>query len=106
MGTPAAPRIDDRLRRYIAGAPFFASPAQVTREVGDLAWALGLTRPSYQQVRELLGGAQQLEAVRAGAQTSRGRLVLRAMGNAYGFMAEYPGPGLADWYERYKRGLV
>jgi hypothetical protein len=106
VGTPAAPRIDDRLRRYIAGTPIFSSPAQVTREVGDLAWRLGLTRPSYQQVRELLGGAQRPEPVRPAAQTSRGRVVLRAAINAYAFMNEYPGPGLADWYERYKRGLV
>jgi hypothetical protein len=106
VGTPAAPRIDDRLRRYIAGAPLFASPAQVTREVGDLAWALGLTRPSYQQVRELLGGAHQLESSVAAAQTSPGRVVLNAFGASYGFLAQYPGPGLEDWYRRYKRGLV
>jgi hypothetical protein len=106
MGTPAAPRIDVRLRRYIAGVPFFASPADVTREVGDLAWHLGLPRPSYQQVRELLGGAQRPEPVLLAAQTSRGRVVLRAFGNAYGFMSQYPGPGLEDWYRRYKRGLV
>jgi hypothetical protein len=107
MGTPAAPRIDDRLRRYIVAAPFACSPAQLTREVGELAWALGLTRPSYQQVRLLsLGGVRRAEPTRAAAQTSRGLVVLRAALNAYGFMAEYPGPGLADWYLRYKRGLV
>ena len=106
MGTPAAPRIDPRLRQYIAGAPFLHSPAQVTREVGNLAWTLGLTRPSYQQVRELLGGAQRPEPVRAGTQTSRGRVILRTAIDAYGFLAEYPGPGLAGMYERYKRGLL
>ncbi|HEX3805853.1 MAG TPA: hypothetical protein VHV52_03640 [Gaiellaceae bacterium] len=106
MGTPAAPRIDVRLRRYISGAPFFASPAEVTREVGDLAWQLGLPRPSYQQVRELLGGAHRPEAVPVAAQTSRGHIVLRAIGTGYDFMAQYPGPGLEDWYRRYKRGLV
>jgi hypothetical protein len=106
VGTPAAPRIDDRLRRYIAGAPFFACPADVTREVGDLAWQLGLARPSYQQVRELLGGAQRREVAPVAAQTSPGRIALNAFGSAYGFLAQYPGPGLEDWYRRYKRGLV
>jgi hypothetical protein len=54
MGTPAAPRIDDRLRRYIAGSSFFDTPAETTRAAGELAWALGLPRPSYEQVRALM----------------------------------------------------
>ncbi|HEY6960814.1 MAG TPA: hypothetical protein VI408_02875 [Gaiellaceae bacterium] len=106
MGVCIAPRLDPRLRQYIAGAPFFASPAQVTREVGDLAWQLGLPRPSYQQVRELMGGANRPTAPRESVQTSKGRVVLRAAGAAFDFLYQYPGPGLEDWYRRYKRGLV
>ena len=106
MGTPAAPRIDPRLRQYIAGAWLFASPAEVTREVGELAWQLGLPRPSYQQVRELLGGAVRPVAAPAAAQTSTGRIVLHGVGQALDFMYQYPGPGLGDWYRRYTRGLV
>ena len=34
MGVRAAPRIDPRLRQFIAGSPFFASPAEVTRATG------------------------------------------------------------------------
>jgi hypothetical protein len=40
------------------------------------------------------------------AQTSYGRVVLRGVGQAFDFMYQYPGPGLADWYRRYNRGLV
>jgi hypothetical protein len=63
-----------------------------------------LTRPSYQQVRVLMGGAIAPQPVKAAAQTSRGKVVLRGIGAAYDFMAQYPGPGLEDWYRRYKRG--
>jgi hypothetical protein len=106
MGVPAAPRIDDRLRRFIAGSPFFASPAEVTRTAGDLAWELGLTRPSYQQVRTLLGGAVSPRPVATGSQTTKGRVVIANVNRALDFLYQYPGPGLADWYSRYKRGLV
>jgi hypothetical protein len=106
VGTPAAPRIDDRLRQFIAGSPWSASPAEVTRAVGDLAWQLGLLRPSYQQVRELMGGSMCPVTPPAAAQTSYGRVVLRGVGQAFDFMYQYPGPGLADWYRRYNRGLV
>ena len=106
MGTPAAPRINDRLRRFIAGSPLFASPADVTRSVGDLAWELGLPRPSYQQVRELMGGARRPQPPATGTQTSRGRLVLQNVNRVLDVLYEYPGPGMADWYRRYKRGLV
>jgi hypothetical protein len=103
MGTPAAPRIDRRLRRYIAGAGSFDSPAEVTRAVGNLAWELGLPRPSYEQVRHLLGGAVvRTVAASPAAHTSRGEVALRYVGMLW----EYPGPGLADWYRRYQRGLV
>ena len=104
VGVRAAPRIDPRLRQFIAGSPFFASPAEVTRATGELAWSLGLARPSYQQVRELIGGAKRFVVVAPSAQTSRGRVVLRYAGRFMDGLYEYPGPFLGDWYERYKRG--
>jgi hypothetical protein len=104
MGVPAAPRIDDRLRQFIARSGFFDSPADVTRAVGDLAWSLGLARPSYQQVRELMGGARRLEPGAQGAQTSRGRVVLQNVARVIDVLYQYPGPGLEDWYRRYSRG--
>jgi hypothetical protein len=104
MGTPAAPRIDARLRQYIAGSPASASPAEVTRAVGELAWKLGLTRPSYQQVRELMGGARRAERPVASLPRSTTRVALAGVSTGLDFLYQYPGPGLADWYERYKRG--
>jgi hypothetical protein len=104
VGVRAAPRIDPRLRQFIVGSPFFASPAEVTRATGELAWTLGLARPSYQQVRELMGGANRPVTVATAAQTSRGRVVLRYAGRFMEGLYEYPGPFLGDWYERYKRG--
>jgi hypothetical protein len=106
MGTPAAPRIDDRLRRYIAGSDFFARPADVTRGVGELAWQLGLPRPSYEQVRALMGGANRLQAPIARPERSTTQLVLRGVSTGLNVLYEYPGPGLADLYQRYKRGLL
>ncbi|HEY7396721.1 MAG TPA: hypothetical protein VH538_00350 [Gaiellaceae bacterium] len=53
----AAPRIDPRLQRLIERRAH-DSAAAVTRDVGDAAWSLGLTRPSYQQVRTLLRVAE------------------------------------------------
>ena len=104
MGVPLAPRIDPRLRRYIVGADLFESPAEVTRAAGELAWRLGLTRPSYQQVRVLMGGSHRPPPVAAGVQTSKGRVVLHGINQVLDVLYQYPGPGLADWYERYKRG--
>jgi hypothetical protein len=106
VGVPAAPRIDDRLRRFIAGSSLFDSPAQVTRSVGDLAWELGLPRPCYEQVRMLLGGAAPVRPAATGSQTTKGRVVIANVNRALDFLYQYPGPGLADWYSRYKRGLV
>jgi hypothetical protein len=102
----SAPRIDPRLRQFIVGSPFFASPAEVTRATGELAWSLGLARPSYQQVRELMGGANRPVSVAPSVQTSRGRVVLRHAVQFVDHLYEYPGPFLGDWYLRYKRGLV
>lgn len=76
----------------------------MTRATGELAWSLGLPRPSYQQVRELMKGANQRAPAPAAAQTSRGRVVLRYAGRFMDGLYEYPGPFLGDWYERYKRG--
>jgi membrane protein len=91
VGIRAAPRIDPRLRQFIAGSPFFASPADVTRATGELAWSLGLVRPSYQQVRELMGGAIRPTPVGSAAQTSPGRVVLLRNGNrVMGRLYEYP----------------
>jgi hypothetical protein len=106
VGVVIAPRIDPRVRKLIVGADFFASPAEVTRAAGELAWQLGLPRPSYQQVRELMGGANRPAALAAPVQTSKGRLVLKGLEEAANFLYQYPGPGLEDWYRRYKRGLV
>jgi hypothetical protein len=100
--TVSAPRIDPRILALVAAAPAGATAAETTRAAGELAWRLGLPRPSYEQIRVLLGRAAQ-PAV--GVQTSsRGRLyyVLERVGVLY----EYPGPGLADWYRRYSRGLL
>jgi hypothetical protein len=104
MGVPAAPRIDGRLRHFISGAGFFDSPAEVTRAAGDLAWQLGLPRPSYQQVRLLMGGAERPVPVAQGSQTSRGKLVLHGVNQALDFLYQYPGPGMAKWYRSYVRG--
>ena len=54
----AAPRIDERLIRAIERAPAKASAAEVTRAVGDIAWSLGLPRPSYEQVRVIVRESQ------------------------------------------------
>jgi hypothetical protein len=100
VGTTIAPRIDERLRRLIATAPREATAAEVTRLAGALAGTLALPRPSYQQVRVLL------KAARATTSPTRPRLFLTAaqINEVLGFLYEYPGPGLADWYERYKHG--
>ena len=57
--TRSAPRIGPRLREAIVAAGRDASAADVTRHVGALAWQLGLTRPSYQQVREILNESRE-----------------------------------------------
>jgi len=106
MGVAAAPRIDDRLGRFIAGSSVFASPAEVTRAAGDLAWQLGLPRPSYQQVLVRMGGARPAARVVAGVQTTRGKLVLRRVERVVDALYEYPGPGLEGWYRRYMHGAL
>ncbi|HEX4526634.1 MAG TPA: hypothetical protein VH108_07830 [Gaiellaceae bacterium] len=102
MGTVAAPRLDERLRRYIAGSPRLATAADVTRGVGDLAWDLGLPRPSYQAVRLFLALARDRTSASGARQTAPGKIVLKALDVLY----EYPGPGLAGWYRRYLSGAL
>ena len=104
MGVPLAPRIDDRLRRHIAGAGLFDSPAEVTRAVGALAWELGLPRPSYQQVRFLMRGTRRLASAPAGVQTSKGLVVLRTINRTLDFLTDYPGLGLGPIYREALRG--
>lgn len=100
MGTVAAPRLDERLRRFIAGSPRLATAAEVTRASGDLAWDLGLPRPSYQAVRLLLKELRARTGVSSTHQTSPGKIILKALDVLY----EYPGPGLGGWYQRYVHG--
>ena len=104
MGVPLAPRLDHRLRRYIAGAGLFESPAEVTRSVGALAWELELPRPSYQQVRFLMRGPQAPRPAAAGVQTSKGRLVLRSVNRTLDWLTDYPGLGLGPIYREALRG--
>ena len=75
----------------------------MTRLAGGLAGTLSLPRPSYQQVRVLLKTARS-----TGGKPVRPRLFLTAaqLNEVLGFLYEYPGPGLADWYERYKHGRL
>jgi hypothetical protein len=50
-----APRIPARLIEAIVRLDDRSRPiAETYRQVGDEAWRLGLTRPSYQRVRELI----------------------------------------------------
>ncbi|MFZ1881248.1 MAG: hypothetical protein WAU41_13970 [Gaiellaceae bacterium] len=102
MGTPAAPRIDERLRRYIAGSSRWDTPAEITRLVGQLAWDLALPRPSYQQVRLLVRELRDPHATAEPSPPPAHGKAWRIIDTLY----EYPGPGLADWYERYKRGAL
>lgn len=106
MGVPLAPRIDERLRRYIESVDPFESPADVTRAVGDRAWELGLPRPSYQQVRCVMRGAPRPEPRLAGVRTSRGRVVvvLRALDRTVNWLVDYPGVGLGPIYREALRG--
>lgn len=143
MGTTIAPRIDERLRRFIEGSPEHA--AEVTRRVGALAWELRLTRPSYQQVRVLLNASRGASgpARRPQAPPPKHRLadlpllagpgtgvldllvgmprrdVVRTARRAVDVplsgrralelidrLWEYPAPGLAGFYERYKHGRL
>jgi hypothetical protein len=101
VSTVFAPRIDDRLRRFIVRAPAGESAAEVTRQVGDLAWKLGLPRPSYQRVRVLLDERHPV----GGAVSTRGAPgVAHFVVKTFDVLYQYPGPGMRDWYRRYTRG--
>jgi len=92
MGTTAAPRIDDRLRRLIAGSPSAETAAEVTRLVGALAEELRLARPSYQQVRVHLNESRaDRPPVRVDA-----RRVLELVDQLY----DWPFPGAGDLRRR------
>lgn len=98
MGTTSAPRIDDRLRRFIAGSD--ESAAEVTRRVGALAEELCLSRPSYEQVRVLVRAARSSPAARPLLVPHTEMRVVDLLAHLY----DYPAPGLHDWYQRYRRG--
>jgi hypothetical protein len=100
MVTTAGPRIDDRLRRFIAGS--HEPAAEVTRRVGALAEDLHLTRPSYQQVRVLLNAAHSSSVARPVLVPHTDMRLVDLLAHLY----DYPGPGLADWYRRYQRGAL
>ena len=106
MTTKAAPRIDDRLRRVIAGSARTDTPAAITRLAGNLAWELGLPRPSYQQVRVLVRSVQtgDMSAPAPPLLTLAG--VGRAVAKTLDFVYQYPAWGMEDWYRRYKRGAL
>ena len=88
------------MRAFIASAPAGASAAEVTRQVGDLAWSLGLTRPSYQRVRLLLAERRPPRRVTATTAPGVAHFAVRAVD----FLYEYPGPGLRNWYVGYTHG--
>jgi hypothetical protein len=86
MGTSAAPRIDDRLVAALTKAPLNSTPAELTRQLGALAWDLGLPRPSYEQVRVL---ARSLRPSTPRTQTSPGRILLRVIDELYTWPAPF-----------------
>jgi hypothetical protein len=92
MGTTAAPRIDDRLRRLIAGSSSGETAAEVTRLVGALAEDLRLARPSYQQVRVHLNEAR--------ADRPPARVKTRRALELVDLMYDYPFPGAGDFCRR------
>jgi hypothetical protein len=62
---PSAPRIDPRLRRLARRlGRRRGTAADIHRAVGDYAWKLGLTRPSYQQIRLSVNDARMRQAAR------------------------------------------
>ena len=104
MPTVAAPRIDDRLRRFIAGSAELETPAAITRAVGELAWQLDLPRPSYQQVRVIVRAAEPRPDGLPAAPPSFVATAARAATRTIDFLYQYPAPGLGNWYRRYVRG--
>jgi hypothetical protein len=70
----AAPRIDRRLVAALALLDDRSLPiAEVNRRVGAVAFRLGFTRPSYEQVRVLVHGLRRRRPRRP---ATRGRILL------------------------------
>ena len=103
MSVSIAPRIDPRLRDFIDEAAPRASAAEVTRGAGELAWRLGLRRPSYQQVRVLRGSA--LAPIRPkGTRTIEARVIFQKLDQGFAWLTMYPGFGMSSYYrQRYHR---
>ena len=101
MSFACAPRIDERLRRFIAGSAGAATPAEITRAAGALAWSLGLRRPSYQQVRVL---ARAADGPPPKPKRAAVDIAIDAVAATLDFLYQYPGPGMEDWYRRWKAG--
>jgi len=51
-----------------------------------------------------MGGANRVDRHVARARRPAARVALSGVSTGLDFLYQYPGPGLADWYERYKRG--
>jgi hypothetical protein len=63
--TAQAPRLDRRLVAAVAHLDNEWAPiAETNRRVGSLAAAIGLPRPSYQQIRLLVHDAREKKAAR------------------------------------------
>ena len=101
MSFACAPRIDERLRQFIAGSAATDTAAEITRAVGALAWTLGLVRPSYEQVRVL---ARAADAPPPPPRRAAVDVAIDAVAAALDFLYQYPGPGMEDWYRRWKAG--
>jgi hypothetical protein len=86
------------LREFIARAPAAASAAEVTRQVGDLAWLLGFPRPSYQRVRVLHG---ERHGGRVATVSTPAPGVARYILKTLDFLYQYPAPGMRNWYLGY-----
>ena len=103
MAVSIAPRLDPRLLYYIADAAPRASAAEVTRGAGELAWRLGLRRPSYQQVRVLRGLALQPMRPK-GTRTIDARVIFQKLDQGFYWLCGYPGFGMSYGYrQKYHR---
>jgi hypothetical protein len=56
---PAAPRLDSRLVAAVVRDARRRPIAETCRRAGDLAWRLGLVRPSYETIRRLVHAARR-----------------------------------------------
>jgi len=69
MNVSCGPTIDRRLRRLVECADRRVTAAELTRQLGDRANAIGLVRPSYEQVRVLLAAARAERPARGSVST-------------------------------------